>query len=275
MPKKSAAHQKKVDAAVRILDTTTGVNVPQAMILAGFLKQDITNETICRMMHHRLEAKQTTPPCRVQIGTNNSDLSDLTGKDNELAMTMTTMTSASLGPTHPKPKREQIRSTASAIQQRRIDNLAAKRHKSDMHKAAVCLYKVEKQKPNGLSVRQVQAVITAKYEVCLSIASISRYVKQVLVNASPMKMGPVGRISAMAYKFLCQAYSSLIPINQMNACAGDNSRKKMIPMLVKTFDIRTIKATGLFNHVVCNTATDINAANLNCAEDYRIRWMTF
>jgi hypothetical protein len=31
MPKKSAAHQKKVDEAVRILNTTTGVIVPQAM----------------------------------------------------------------------------------------------------------------------------------------------------------------------------------------------------------------------------------------------------
>jgi hypothetical protein len=36
MPKKSAAHQKKVDAAVQILETTTGVKVLQAMILAIF-----------------------------------------------------------------------------------------------------------------------------------------------------------------------------------------------------------------------------------------------
>ena len=52
-----------------------------------------------------------------------------------------------------------------------------------------------------------------------------------------MKMGPVGNTPAVAYKFLCQAFFSLIPINQMNACAGDNSRKKMTPMLAKTFDI--------------------------------------
>jgi hypothetical protein len=37
MLRKSAAHQKKVDvdAAVRVLQTTTGVKVPGAMILAG------------------------------------------------------------------------------------------------------------------------------------------------------------------------------------------------------------------------------------------------
>jgi len=58
MPKKSAAHQKKVDEAVRILITTTGVNVPQAMILAGFPKKDIANETVRRMIRRHLETLQ-------------------------------------------------------------------------------------------------------------------------------------------------------------------------------------------------------------------------
>ena len=60
-----------------------------------------------------------------------------------------------------------------------------------------------------------------------------------------MKMGPAGLLSALAYKFLCQAYKSLIPINQINTCTGDNSRKEMILMLAKMFNIGTIEATGL------------------------------
>ena len=63
---------------------------------------------------------------------------------------------------------------------------------------------------------------------------------------------------------------SLVPINQMNACAGDNLRKEMIPMLAKT-----IEATELLNRVVRNTATNINAVKLNCAEDRRIRWTMY
>ena len=39
MSMKSAAHMKKVESAVRILDTTTGIKVLQAMILAHFLKK--------------------------------------------------------------------------------------------------------------------------------------------------------------------------------------------------------------------------------------------
>jgi hypothetical protein len=40
MPKNSAAQEKKVKTAVQFLQTTTGVKVPQAMIVAGFLKED-------------------------------------------------------------------------------------------------------------------------------------------------------------------------------------------------------------------------------------------
>ena len=117
MPEKSAAHQKKVDEAVRILNTTTGVNVSQAMILAGFPKKDTANKTVRRMIHCRLkalEAKQTTPrrdaPTikEVWIVTNNdADLSALTGKDNDPTASGTT-TTMTTGLTHPKPKRKHI-----------------------------------------------------------------------------------------------------------------------------------------------------------------------
>jgi hypothetical protein len=61
----------------------------------------------------------------------------------------------------------------------------------------------------------------------------------------------------------------------MNACAGENSRKEIIPMLAKTFNNGTLDATGLLNCVVRDTATDIHAVKLNCAEDRRIRWTTY
>ena len=50
MPKNSAAQEKKVNTAVRFLQTTTGVKVPQAMILAGFAKKDVANEIVRQMV---------------------------------------------------------------------------------------------------------------------------------------------------------------------------------------------------------------------------------
>ncbi len=49
----------------------------------------------------------------------------------------------------------------------------------------------------------------------------------------------------------------------------------MILMLMKTFDIGTVAATELLNHVVRDTAIDIKAAKLNFAKDRRIRWTTY
>jgi len=279
MPKTSAAQQKNVNAAVQILETTTGDKVPQAMILAGFLKQDIANETILQMILHRFEAKQTTPCrdvtiCDIEVAANGLDISPLTGDDKH-TRTMLTTTTLTAAPTHLKPKRKQIRATASAVQQRCIDDQALKKHKSDVHKAAVRLWDSERKKPDGMSIRKVSDAIKEKYETCPGIITISSYAAQGLINTSPMKMGPVGTIPAVAYKFLCQAFSSLIPINQMNACAGNNSRAKLILMLAKVFDFRTLAATELLNRVVRDTAIDIKAAKLNCAEDRRIRWMTY
>jgi hypothetical protein len=121
MSKKGAAHQKKVDAAVRILATTTGVKVPQAMILAGFSKAEIAKESNRQMIRRRLQAKQMTrrrAPSDIEIttdGSNGSGVSPLTGDGDDEHTTTTTLTAPSSGPTHPKPKRKQIRATASAV----------------------------------------------------------------------------------------------------------------------------------------------------------------
>ena len=54
MLRKSAAHQKKVDSAVRVLQTTTGVKVPWAMILAGFSKSDSADKIMHQQAQRRL-----------------------------------------------------------------------------------------------------------------------------------------------------------------------------------------------------------------------------
>ena len=194
MPKKSAAHLKKVDEAVRILGTTTDLKLCQAMILAGLSKKDISDDSMCRMIRCHLEAlrvkqRRHAPTVEVPMMTtnNNSVVLPLTGSDS-YAPTASTTTETT-GPTHPKPKRKQIRPTVSAVQQRRVDDLAAKRHKSNAHKAAVRLFNAEKQKPDGMSIRQVYEAIMAKYKTCPSIATISHYTsKEELVGASPMNL---------------------------------------------------------------------------------------
>jgi hypothetical protein len=58
MSKNSAAHQKKVESAMQILQTTTGIKVPQAMILAGFSKLDIASKTVRQTVRRHRQQKQ-------------------------------------------------------------------------------------------------------------------------------------------------------------------------------------------------------------------------
>ena len=59
----------------------------------------------------------------------------------------------------------------------------------------------------------------------------------------------------------------------MNALAGNNTRKSIIPTLAQ-INIQTLDDTKLLNRVIRDTAIDINAVKLNCAEDCRVRWTT-
>jgi hypothetical protein len=112
MPKYSAAHEKKVDAAVRLLQTTSGVRVPQAMILAGFPKKDVANKILrqmvqCRYQQTLINAGAITN--NVVIG-DKSSFSDLT--KNEDVIQLPTSPVSSSGSTNPKPKCKQIRLTS-------------------------------------------------------------------------------------------------------------------------------------------------------------------
>jgi hypothetical protein len=92
----------------------------------------------------------------------------------------------------------------------------------------VRLYVQEKAKPDGLSLRQVQAKMKKNYLVDIHYSTISRYATEGLVGASPKKLGPPGHLSKANYKLLCAALSSFILMNLMNARSGDNTRTKLI-----------------------------------------------
>jgi hypothetical protein len=126
MLRKRAAHQKKVALAVRVLQTTTGVNVPIAMILAGFSKSDIVDKIVRQQVQCRLALMGITDNNQREVIVvdvdNAPSLSNFTSDNDALLPTMSASSSSAL--TKTKPKRKQIRPTASAVQQRRVDNLA-------------------------------------------------------------------------------------------------------------------------------------------------------
>jgi hypothetical protein len=103
MLRKSAAHQKKVDLAVRVLQTTTGVKVPLAMILAEFSKSDSANEIVRQQVRCRLAlmggARNNQREVVFVNVDNTSLLSDFTSDNNASARTTSALSSSA--PTNP------------------------------------------------------------------------------------------------------------------------------------------------------------------------------
>jgi len=171
MSKNSATHQKKVEHAVRKILKAPGLSIPDAMVLAIFSKKDVANKTLRRAVHRAVKLRRDrallglrAPPPTDGIVI----IEDPSPSLSDLSSSLTGELSAPSAPQFLKPKCKQIRPTASTVEQRRVNDLKAKRHKSNTHKAAVRLYNVEKQKPNGMSGRKVLSVILAKFEVCPS-----------------------------------------------------------------------------------------------------------
>ncbi len=103
------------------------------MILAGFSKSDSASEIVhqqvqCHLAQNGGANKNQREVIFVGIENNSASLSDVTSENNELLPTpmMTAMALSSSTPTNPKPKRKQIRLTASAFQQWWVDNLVSK-----------------------------------------------------------------------------------------------------------------------------------------------------
>jgi hypothetical protein len=59
----SAAHQKKVEHAVRKILKAPGLSIPDAMVLANFSKKDVAKETLCRAVHRAVKLHAETERC--------------------------------------------------------------------------------------------------------------------------------------------------------------------------------------------------------------------
>jgi hypothetical protein len=275
MPKTDKAREKKVNVAVKALMRFPTMRVREAMHFARFSKKEIDDVNVRRIVSRRQfrATEAAGPPKNVHQHDAEAslDVSSLS-EEADIAAANATIVDEII----PPPKRIKQRMTACAMEKKRVEDRKQKKHRSDALKDAVRLYAQEKAKPDGLSLRQVQEKIMKKYSVNIHYSTISRYVKEGLVGASPKKMGPPGHISKANYKLLCAALSSFIPMNQMNARAGDNTRTKLIVTLVKTVGITSSEAGKLLSRLLRDTAEEtMDAEKLNCAEDRRIRWTTF
>ena len=209
------------------------LTVPEAMILAKFSQKDVADNNLRRLIARHLPGG-TKGSIEWDSSRTPSTLSQLTNGDDPTSAGVSMSIDCRILP----PKRKQQRMTASGVQQKRVD------------KEAVRLYDQERGKPDGgMSLRQVVEQVEKKYGVAPSYSTIRRYTIEGLVDASPKKTGPDGNLPKAAYKLLCEAFATVIPIQQLNARAGDNTRRKIVIMLMKTLDIPKREASKLLTRL--------------------------
>jgi hypothetical protein len=213
MPKNKKARGKKVNVAVKAIMQITRMRVREAMNYALFSKNEINDVNVRRVVSRWLfRAKEAAgPPKNVCHDAEASFIVSSLSEEADVVAT-NAMTSIPIEHIIPPPKRIKQRMTACALEKKRVEDRKQKKHRSDTLKEAVSLYVQEKAKPDGLSLRQVQAKMKKKYLVDIHYSTISRYANEGLVGASPKKLGPPGHLSKGNYKLLCAALSSFIPV---------------------------------------------------------------
>ena len=58
MSKNIAAHQRKVEHAVRKILKAPGLSIPDAMVLANFSKKDVAKETLRQAVHQAVKLRR-------------------------------------------------------------------------------------------------------------------------------------------------------------------------------------------------------------------------
>jgi hypothetical protein len=105
---------------------------------------------------------------------------------------------------------------SKAAQMRRAEAVQKKRRTHDAFKRATIMYSRQREKPDGMSAREVVNLIERDSGIKLSERSIQQKVRDGNIGTSPLRRGPKGFIPDRHYQNLCIAYESFVSINQLN-----------------------------------------------------------
>ena len=181
----------------------------------------------------------------------------------------------SSNPRHPAPKIVRKRTSISDAQAERVSKKTVSTHAKNAHKQATLLYAREQKKEGGLSAKKVREIVLKDYEVAPSIHSIQRYVKEGLTGQSPMKKGPEKIVSAFVFTTMCDAFSSMININQLNGNEGKNKRTVLRSRIAAFFGDTDTCSVSMMRNLLKATAIDLLASKGKIAEHRRIQWTTY
>lgn len=157
--------KKRAEKAALIHVGASFLKVPQAMRAAGFSDGDSQNPTlqqrVRRIIKDKLENENMSQALGVvRIRPNPSPVSDFSSNTTTIG---SLDASSATEESFPLPRLNTVRSTASAAMKKAKNKRAMKKFSDTALKAATALYHDEQKKENGMSAKQVERMIKARF----------------------------------------------------------------------------------------------------------------
>jgi hypothetical protein len=148
MLKKSAVLEAKFEIAVKTLLKAPNLTVQEAMLVANFLTKDIENKSMQKIIARHIPGGKRAMAALLPPALLPPSIIDVPQCHSTQISKLTTLSGATEIAGHIQPpKCKQQMMTATASQQKQVEDLKQKRHKVDVHKEAVRLYTHEMEKP--------------------------------------------------------------------------------------------------------------------------------
>ena len=263
----AAAVKKMVKKAVDTLFKYPDMNVPAAMRVAEFTKEESRNPAKQMAVRRAFDKKNATLIANGKENSSNGENANVAGA------TGTTTTNAAVVVTK-QPKLASIRMKSKDMQVDRANKKLKKNHEEAAHIRATQLYAEQKGK---MSAEQVSEQVKLEFDgVAPSAHKIRHYVNNYnIAGAPPLKMGAPGKIPKVIYDSLCIAFESYISINQVNGTSVDNLPAHLL-LMVNSVMGKDLKSSNrqLLNRLLTDTALNLCATKLVEQEERRNRWTT-
>lgn len=122
---------------------------------------------------------------------------------------------------------------------------------------------------------EVRKVILKDYETCPGVRTIQRYVANNIVGQSPLKMGEKGKVPQFIFRTLCNAFETMVRINQINGRDAENGQRKLSLRVNACMNKDGSVSVSLMRRILAETAVDLLCDKSDNAEDRRIMWTTY
>jgi hypothetical protein len=271
-----------VDAAANVAaHSRKKIGFRKAMALIGFKPEEIKNHSIYKRVQRQaqsiIKSLSTPPPpaSTVCVLANNSSISSLTSATRATpAVEIPTNTESPAR----KPKKK-YRRTVKELQRFNAAKATQKERKSIAMKEATLRIKRSLDLTAGHAEKKSARVIVKEvndiYGTNISHNTASRYVREGLAGASPLKRGPESDLPDGIYKALKGAYTTYLQLEQ--ACCKKQSNIRAMVMLVNN----TVNAAGyakrddnLTRKLRHDTANEFEVGKPNVVDRARVQWTT-